>query len=146
MLIPDVNVFVYAHRGDTDDHAGAKLWLEDALGGDEEVGVSEFVLAAFVRIVTNFRVFTLPSTLDQAFEFCAAVVGAPSATKLAPGPNHWQHFAQLCQLVNARANTIPDAYLAALATERRATFVTRDRGFARFPGLRVLDPMNAPTA
>lgn len=59
---------------------------------------------------------------------------------IAAGPRHWELFADLVLLTRARANVVPDAYLAALAIEHGATLVTRDRAFARFPGLRTLDP------
>jgi len=68
---------------------------------------------------------------------------APASRVVAPGARHWEIFAGLVRAAHATANLVPDAYLAALAIENGATFVTRDRGFARFPGLRTLDPLVA---
>jgi toxin-antitoxin system PIN domain toxin len=73
--------------------------------------------------------------------FCAAVLDAPSAVPVRPGVRHWPIFAGLCHDVGARGNLVPDAYLAALALEHGATWVTTDRGFARFPGLRWRTPL-----
>ena len=74
-----------------------------------------------------------------ATAFCKAVRTAPAATTVAPGPRHWTIFVDLCRRTRARANLVPDAYLAAL--EHGATFATSARGFVRFPGLRMLDPL-----
>lgn len=128
-------------RADAAEYAAASGWLTAALTADEPVGVSELVLASLVRITTNHRVFDQPSTPEQALEFCAAIRGAPSAVPVRAGPRHWAIFARLVAQTRARANDVPDAYLAALALEHGATWVTRDRGFARFPDLRVHDPL-----
>jgi toxin-antitoxin system PIN domain toxin len=136
VLIPDVTVFVHAHRPEATDHARARAWLADVLGADEPVGVSELALSGFLRVVTNHRVFKEPTPPDQALAFCAAVLDAPAAVAVRPGPRHWPLFTNLCRAVSARGNLVPDAFGAALAIENGATWVTTDRGFARFPGLR----------
>ena len=141
VLITDVNLFLDAHRVDAVAHAESKEWLTARLRGAEPFGVSELVLSAVVRIATNQRVYRVPATPDEAIAYCEAIRAAPAARIVAPGPRHWSIFADLVRTTQARANVVPDAYLAALAIENGATFVTRDRGFARFPGLRMLDPL-----
>jgi uncharacterized protein len=143
VLIADVNVLLGAHRADACDHAVLNAWLTDKLSSAEAFGVSELVLSAFVRIATNHRVFGPPATTDEALQFCEVVRTAPASVVVAPGSRHWSIFAALCRQTQARANVVPDAYLAALAIENGATFVTSDRGFARFPGLRFIDPLAA---
>ncbi len=143
MLIADVNVFVSAHRAAAVEHPRAREWLAAHLNGREVFGVSELVLSAFVRIVTNHRAFPDSTEPSIAIEFCQSMRSAPATTIVGPGPRHWAIFADLVQVTQARANVVPDAYLAALAIENGATLVTRDRGFARFPGLRMLDPLAA---
>jgi toxin-antitoxin system PIN domain toxin len=143
VLIADVNVLINARRRDAPDHAVCLEWLEAHMNGYEVLGVSELVLSAFVRLVTNHRFARPATTPEAALSFCDILRGAPAATVVNPGPRHWQIFADMCRLTQARANVVPDAYLAALALENDATFVTSDRGFARFPGLRVLDPRAA---
>jgi toxin-antitoxin system PIN domain toxin len=140
VLITDVNILIDAHRLDSPDHARSKRWLEDRLNALEPFGVSELVLSAFVRIVTNHRVMRPAALPAEALDFCDVVLAAPVSVVVAPGPRHWSIFADLVRTVDARANVVRDAYLAALAIENGATFVTRDRGFTRFPGLRLLDP------
>lgn len=141
MLLVDVNVCVYAIREDSVDHEAYRAWIADILTGDEPVGMSELVLSGVVRLLTNHRLFRQPSTTGQALDACRALRTAPAAVPLRPGPRHWGIFDSLCAEVGARANTVPDAYHAALAIENGATWVTTDRSFARFPGLRWRPPL-----
>lgn len=135
MLMPDVNVFIYAHRLDVSEHQLHREWLERALRGPEHVGVSELVLASFLRIVTNHRIFKEPTSVEDALAFTHAIRSGRRAIAVVPRERHWTVFTDLCRTVGARANVVPDAYLAALAIDYGATWVTNDRGFARFPGL-----------
>jgi hypothetical protein len=141
MLISDVNILVYAFRRESPRHDEYRQWLTDVLVGAELFGVSELVLSGFLRIVTNHRVFIEPSTPEAALAFCDSLLRAPSATRVRPSDRHWTVFTELCQSVRARANVIPDAFHAALAMEHGATWVTTDRGFARFPGLRWIEAL-----
>jgi toxin-antitoxin system PIN domain toxin len=142
MLLADVNIFVYVQRRESERHDAYRQWLEERLGGPEPFGVSELVLSSFVRIVTNHRIYKVPTPPNQAIEFCEAVLAAPAALPVRSGPRHWALFAELCRAAGARGNLVPDAYLAALAIEHGATLVTSDRGFLRYPGLRVIDPLD----
>jgi toxin-antitoxin system PIN domain toxin len=138
----DVNVLVYAHRVDSHRHREYQRWLEDARRGDEPLGLSDVVLSGFIRVVTHPRVFQEPSTLEMSLRFVDLLKSSPSATPLSPGDRHWRLFSTLCQQAGARGNQIPDAFLAALALEAGATWVTTDRGFARFPGLTWAHPLD----
>jgi toxin-antitoxin system PIN domain toxin len=142
VLLADVNAFIYAHRPESPRAQEHRDWLDAALRADEPFGVSELVLSSFLRIVTNHRVYREPTPPEIALAFCTAVIGAPSAVAVRPGPRHWEIFANLCRSVGARANVVPDAFLAAMALEQGATWVTTDRGFARFPGLRWRTPLD----
>lgn len=140
MLLADVNIFIYAHREESSRWTDHHAWLTSALTGNEPFGVSELVLSSFIRIVTNHRVYREPTPPDVALQFCSTVLTAPSAVSVRPGPRHWAIFSALCHDIGARGNTVPDAYLAALAIEHGATWVTTDHGFARFTGLRMQAP------
>lgn len=142
MLIPDVNILVYAIREDSADHESHATWLAAALTADEPVGISDLALSGVIRILTNHRVFREPSSTAQAFDACRTIRSAPSAVPLRPGPRHWSIFEALCADTAAKANAVPDAYHAALAIENGATWITRDRGFARFSGLRWRTPFD----
>jgi toxin-antitoxin system PIN domain toxin len=141
MLCVDVNVLVYAHRPESPRHDGYRSWLEEARRGVEPLGIPEMVQSGFVRVVTHPRVFKEPTPLDTALEFVEAVRGSPATVPIAPGERHWGIFTDLCRQLDARGNRVPDAFLAAMAIEQGATFVSADRGFAGFPGLRWIDPL-----
>jgi uncharacterized protein len=140
MLCPDVNVLLYAFRRDSTAHSQYVDWLQQAMTGHEPVGVSELVLSAVVRLATNHRIYRQPSRTADVLEFCEVVRTAPAAVPVRPGVKHWEIFARLCREVAATANLVPDAYHAALAIENGATWITTDRGYARFPILRWRGP------
>ena len=122
-------------------HAAYREWLEAAVDADEAFGVSELVLSGFVRVVTHPRVFSPPEPVESALTFAKAVRGAPNAVPVTPGVRHWGIFERLCREAGARGNLVPDAYLAALAIESGCEWVTTDRDYARFPGLRWRHPL-----
>ena len=142
MRCVDVNVLVFAHRPESPNHVEYLRWLDDARRGSEPLGLIDTVLGGFVRVVTHPRIFREPTTLELALEFVDAVRSSPAATRTAPGDRHWDTFVSLCRLVGATGNVVPDAYLAALAIEQGATWLSADRGFARFPGLRWEHPLD----
>lgn len=142
MILADANVYIYAFRQDSDRHAEYSAWLEAALESDSAVGFSEFVLSAFVRIVTHPRIFLRPTSTKDAFAFADAIRNSPNAIRISPQENHWSIFSKLCAGAGAKANLIPDAYLAALAIESGSTWITCDRDFARFKGLKWRHPLD----
>lgn len=142
MILPDVNVLVYAHRQDSARHADYRDWLNQILGSDAAFGISDLVLSGFLRVVTHPRIFGDPTPLGVAMEFAALVRDHPNAVMLTPGERHWGIFQRLCREANAKGNLIADAYLAALAIETGAEWITTDRDYARFSGLRWRHPFN----
>ena len=74
--------------------------------------------------------------MPEAAVFANALRGQSNCVRLAPGLRHWEIFMSLCQHVGAKGDLIPDAYLAALAIESGSEWITTDRDYARFPGLR----------
>jgi toxin-antitoxin system PIN domain toxin len=138
MLIPDVNVLVAAYRDTAERHAVARSWLESALSGPEPVGVTDTVLAGAVRILTSPRIFRPPTSTPVAMEQMSTVRSA--AQLIRPGRGWWSIFVQLCDQAGARGPLVADAAHAATAIEAGATWVTFDRDFARFPGLRWQTP------
>lgn len=136
MILPDVNVLIYAFRQDMPQYAGCKSWLERVINGDSDFGVSNLVLSALIRITTGSRVFAEPSTLEQAFAFCRALTDQPNCRVVEPGERHWAIFERLCRDTDTRGPRVTDAWFAALAIEHGCEWITLDRDFARFPGLR----------
>lgn len=137
----DVNVLLYAFRAESARHADYRAWLEARLRAPEPFGVSELALSGFVRLVTNSRVFQPPAPISDAFRFTAAIRGGADTVILGPGPHHWATFERLCLVHGLQGADVADAYFAALAIEHGATWVTADRGFLRFDGLRARHPL-----
>lgn len=142
MLLIDVNVLVYAHRKDVSGHADYLAWLENLVSGDDAYGVCDLVLSGFLRVVTHPRIFNPPSSVGKALDFVKELRNQPNAVLVAPGDRHWDIFANLCRQAGAKGNLVPDAFLAALAIESGNEWVTTDRDFSRFPGLRWRHPLD----
>ena len=136
MILPDVNVLVHAFRKDSSDHELCNSWLEEVINGDARYGMSKQVLSSVVRIATHPRVFAKPSTLKEVLHFCSALLEQPICLKIEPGEHHWDIFTRLCVGSDARGNLVPDAWLAALAIESGCEWITLDRDYSRFEGLK----------
>ena len=141
MQLVDVNILVYAYREDAPGHAGFRTWLQATLESDLAFGVSELVLSGFLRIVTHPRVFDPPSPIDHALDFAEVIRTQANTVMVAPGSRHWAIFARLCREAGVKGNLVPDAYLAALAIESGSEWITTDRDYSRFPGLRWRHPL-----
>lgn len=141
MILLDVNVLVYAHREDAPDHRRYRTWLEGVVNSEAAFGLSDLVLAGFLRVVTHPRIFKTPTPMDRALAFVRVLRERPNCVLLQPGPRHWDIFLHLCQTSGARGNLVADAYLAALAIETGSEWITTDRDYARFPGLRWRHPL-----
>ncbi|MFO8073526.1 MAG: type II toxin-antitoxin system VapC family toxin [Polyangia bacterium] len=141
MLLPDVNVLIYAHREESPEHPAYARWLASVAEGREPFGLSELVLSGFVRIVTNPRVFSTPTPLDTALAFARSLLVRPNAASLRPGARHWAIFEELCKQTGARGKLVADAYHAALAIEHGCEWISTDADFGRFPELRWSHPL-----
>ncbi|MCA9591807.1 MAG: type II toxin-antitoxin system VapC family toxin [Myxococcales bacterium] len=141
MLLPDVNVLIYAHRREAPEHDRYARWLEDLAEGAEPFAISELGASGFVRIVTNPRIWEHPTTTPDAFEFVRRLRDRSNARLLTHGARSWEIFERLCVAAKARGKLVADAYHAALAMEHGCEFVTADSDFARFAGLRHRHPL-----
>jgi uncharacterized protein len=97
VLLVDVNLLVCAHREELPEHKDLRAWLQSVLAGDEAYGMSDLVLSGFLRVVTNPRVFNIPTPLDIALEFTNRVRSQENCVPIAPGPRHWGIFTSLCR-------------------------------------------------
>ena len=146
MLMPDVNVLVYAHRADEAVHEAYAAWLHRLGAGPEPFALSVLVAVGFLRVVTNPRIYPEPTPLPVALGAMEQLATHPRCRLVAPGPQHLADVASLCRAAGATGAAVADAQHAALAMAEGCTWVTRDGGFARFEpqGLRwqhlVLEP------
>ena len=140
---PDVNILVSAFREDAVHHRRCRGWLTEALSGREQIGLSELVLSGALRVLTHPRIFHPPTPTEAATAFVDALLAQPSSATLRPGSGHWRIFRGLTATLSLTGNRIPDAYHAALAIEHGCTWVTLDRGFSAYPGLRLINLLDS---
>ncbi len=140
MILPDVNVLIYSFRQDSPNYPLCGAWLAQVLASPSPFGLSPLALSALVRITTNSRSFSEPSSHDEAFGFCQDLMDQPNCRLIEPGPRHWDIFRRVCVEANIKGSMISDAWYAALAIEHGCEWITLDRDFARFPGLRSRAP------
>jgi toxin-antitoxin system PIN domain toxin len=136
MVLPDVNVLIYAFRRDVPQHVVCRQWLAAAVSSDTRFGVSPMVLSSVIRVTTNPRAFRTPSAIAEAFGFCEDLLGQPHCQIVEPGERHWDIFRRLCIDTATRGSRVTDAWFAALAIEWGCEWITLDRDYARFPGLK----------
>jgi toxin-antitoxin system PIN domain toxin len=140
VILPDVNVLLYAFRQDASGHRRYKEWLEAVVNGDSAYGVSPQVLASVVRIATHPGIFAEPSTLEEALFFTRALLAPAHAMAITPGDRHWTIFDGFCRSSRAAGNLVQDAWFAALAVEAGCEWISTDADYARFVGLRWRRP------
>ena len=141
MILPDVNLLLYAHLDASPQHAKARRWWEEQLNGRREIGIAAPALFGFVRIATNPRVFERPLGVDRALAAVGEWLARPHVHFVQPGPRHLEIAFRLLRDVGTGANLTTDAQLAALAIEYRAELCSNDADFGRFSGLRWVNPL-----
>jgi len=141
VILPDVNVLIYAFRNDSADHERYREWLDSVINGSQAYGIAPQVLASLVRVTTHPKIFMRPSRAEDAFSFSRTLLSQPNATVVTPGARHWGIFEALCREAAAGGNLVQDAWFAALAIESGCEWISTDRDYARFPGLAWRTPL-----
>lgn len=145
MILVDANLLLYAYNTSSEHHGGARRWLEGLLSRPQQpIGLPWATVLAFLRISTNSRAFPSPYSIAEAASFVSDWLANPAVTLLGPGERHWPILSSLLSTAQIRGPLVTDAHLAALAIEHGAVLYTTDRDFARFPGLRTLNPLEVP--
>jgi uncharacterized protein len=141
VIVPDVNLLLYAHLSAFREHPRAKAWWEDVLNGTTAVGVALPALFGFVRLATDRRIHEPAMTVEEALGHVEAWLARPHVQLLSPGPRHLQLAFALLRRIGAAANLTTDVQLAALALEHGAELHSNDGDFGRFSGLRWVNPL-----
>jgi toxin-antitoxin system PIN domain toxin len=140
LILADVNVLLKAFRTDAAGHDQCRSWLQETIRSDSAFGVAHIVLSSVIRIATNRRAYDPPSTVSEAVAFCNELLAQPHCIVVDAGPRHWSIFTRLCVEADIKGAMVTDAWLAALAIEHGCEWITLDRDFKRFPGLRWRAP------
>jgi hypothetical protein len=141
VILPDVNLLIYAHDTASRDHAAAKAWWDGVLSGDEPVGLAWATLLAFVRLTTNRAVFQEPLSVEEAVETVERWLTQPHVRVVQPAHRHAEYLFGFLRALGAAGNLTSDAHLAALAVEHGATLCSADSDFGRFPRLKWKNPI-----
>jgi uncharacterized protein len=136
VILPDVNVLIYAFRTDDPLHGISRAWLNEVVTSDSRFAISKLALSAVVRITTDPRGHRNAASLTEAFGFCDDLLAQPYCEVIEPGERHWDIFQRLCIETSTRGRVVTDAWYAALAIEWGCEWVTFDRDFRRFPDLK----------
>jgi toxin-antitoxin system PIN domain toxin len=132
---------VYAHVQGFAQHDRARAWLDERLNGTARVGLPWPSLLAFLRLVTNPRVFERPESVSAAWRQVEAWLDCETVWVPAPTDRHRDVLGRLLGETGSRANLVPDAHLAALAIEHGLRLASTDGDFARFSELRFENPL-----
>lgn len=141
MIIPDVNLLLYATITTFEEHRPAKKWFTSVLNGDDQLLLPAVAIFGFIRIATNPRIFDSPLTVDDAVGCVETWLGRPHAHFLSPGPRFTEVAFHLLRKLGTARNLTTDVQLAAHALENQATLYSHDTDFGKFTGLRWVDPL-----
>ena len=141
MIIPDVNLLVYAHNRAATLHEGARVWWEDLVEREQPVGLPWVVMLGFVRLVTHPSVLVAPLAPLDGLARVRVWLEQPSVRIVEPGPRHLDLLAELFRATDVGGSLTTDTHLAALAIEHQAELHSNDADFSRFPGLRWRNPI-----
>lgn len=141
MIVLDANLLLYAYDSASSHHAKARAWLEEVFSAAEPVGLAWQTISAFLRIMTNPRLPGERFTVAEAVQVVDRWLEQPNVRLLTPGDDHWALFRRMMVEGQTPGPLVSDASLAALTTEFGGVLHTTDRDFARFPGLRWINPL-----
>ena len=141
MIVPDANLLLYAYDRKSDLQPRASRWLEEILSGPDTVGLTWISIGAFLRISTNLRLGPGQLTMDAAAQIVDSWLARRVVRSIAPSERHWSEFRRLLVDGQVCGPLTTDAELAALTIEYGGVLYTNDRDFARFPGLRWVNPL-----
>jgi toxin-antitoxin system PIN domain toxin len=141
VIVVDANVLLYSQNRSAPQHDACREWLERGLSGIEAIGMPWITVLAFLRLSTSLKIYTEPLPMSAAASIVSGWFGRRSVVVPEPEEDHWSVLSSLLSEARLSGADVTDAHLAALAIEHEASLCTTDRGFARFPGLKLLDPL-----
>lgn len=142
MIVPDINLLIYAYNELAPHHARAKRWWEGLLSGETIVGMPWVVVFGFIRLMTHRQVLEIPLSVVDCCSIVEEWFDRPNVQPLDPGPRHFAISKNLLSQAGTGGNLVTDTHLAALAVEHSCELHSNDSDFSRFSGLRWNNPMD----
>lgn len=146
MILPDLNLLLYAYNPHARQHSAARQWWQSVLNGEELIGLPNEVTFGFIRIATNSRLGRARVEFHEARRVVEEWLALPHARQLLPNAGHFARVMELMKAAMGSGPLLSDAILAAHAMEHRAKLCTNDGDFARFPGLTWENPLTTRAA
>jgi uncharacterized protein len=143
VIVVDANLLLYAYNSSAPGHTKARHWVETVFSGTEIVGLPWQTISAFLRIITNRQLRGERLTMEEAAEIIDEWAALPVVHLLSAGERHWAHFKRMLVDGKVSGPMTSDAELAAVTMENAGVLYTTDRDFARFPGLKWVNPLDA---
>jgi len=141
LIAIDTNVLVYARREELPEHRSALRLLRSLALGSEPWALPWPCVYEYLRVISHPRVFDPPTEIEAALEDLESLLRSPSVVLIGEGPGHLGQLREVVIGGRPSGNLVHDAHIAALCREHGVSeLLTRDRDFARFPGLRSRDP------
>lgn len=141
MILPDINLLLYAYNPMVPQHRAAASWWEEAMNGEELIGLPNEVCLGFVRIATNPRLGPAAVSLRDARAVVDGWLALPNARPLLPAVDHFRIVMDLMEKTMGSGPLISDAVLAAYAIQSNSVLHTNDSDFSRFQGLKWRNPL-----
>jgi toxin-antitoxin system PIN domain toxin len=141
MIIPDINLLLYAEIDAFASHPRAKAWWEGILSAERQIGLAPVCVFGFLRISTNRRVFTEPLAVEDAVGRVRQWLAREQVVSLVPGSGHLETAFRLLKAAGTAGNLTTDAQIAAHAIEQNGEVHSNDSDFGRFEGLRWINPL-----
>jgi uncharacterized protein len=141
VIIPDVNLLLYAYNDGYPQHEKARGWWEDQVNSNIQIGLADPVIYGFLRIGTNAKVLEIPMSIDEAAGHIEALLEQPNIFSAAAGPQTFRYALRCLRDIGTGGNLTTDAQIAGLAIEWDATVCSNDADFGRFPGVKWTNPL-----
>ena len=143
MIVPDINLLVYAYNTESHEHEKAKAWLEAVLNNQGElIGIPWVVITGYIRLMTHPRIFPFPIDPEIAVSDVQKWLALPHVNSLSPGSGHLKILSRLFKELGSAGPLTTDAHIAAIAIEHGGTVYSNDTDFTRFKGLRHINPLS----
>lgn len=141
MILPDVNLLLYAYNDDAIENERSRVWLKSVIESDVRLCLSWHTIMGFLRISTSIRIFPKPYTPENALEIINSWINSSNTLILQPGERHLAILERLVAESRIIGAKLMDAHIAALALEHGAKVATADRDFRLFDGLKTINPL-----
>ena len=141
MIVPDINLLIYAYNDGSPYHDSARRWWEDLINGTERIGIPWVVSTGFVRLMTHPKALIRPAPPEAAVDYVCEWFRFPHVAPVNPGADHLTHLRRMLVSAGVGADLVTDCHIAALAIEYQAEVHSSDTDFSRFPGLRWRNPL-----